>query len=138
MTNLYIDIDGVLVDRVGRAADGVVAFLRFVTEHFDCYWLTTHCDGDVDQPFLYLVGKLPAEALPYLEKIRPTKFGALKTEGIDFSTPFYWLDDTVFESEQAVLRSHGVEWSFLYTDLSRGPSVLRHALSYLQKRFPNS
>lgn len=132
MKNLYIDIDGVLV-RGGQASEGVVDFLRFVTEHFDCYWLTTHCDGDVSRPFLYLVGKLPNEAVPYLEKIRPTRFGVLKTEGIDFSAPFYWLDDTVFESEQTVLRDHGVADSFVHVDVNQDAEALCTALAFLQK-----
>ncbi len=132
MTKLYLDIDGVLIDRVGKPAEGLVEFLAFVTERFECYWLTTHCDGDSDQVFLYLVGRVPAEALPYIEKIQPTRFGALKTEGIDFAEPFYWLDDTVFESEQAVLRAHGAEQSFLHTDINRDPGALRRQLDFLQ------
>ncbi len=132
MTKLYLDIDGVLIGREGKPAEGLVEFLAFVTERFECYWLTTHCDGDSDQVFLYLVGRVSAEALPYIERIRPTKFGALKTEGIDFAGSFYWLDDTVFESEQAVLRSHGAKQSFLHTDINRDPLALRSALSRLQ------
>ncbi len=129
---LYLDIDGVLIGRGGKSAEGLVEFLASVTERFECYWLTTHCDGDSDQVFLYLVGRVPAEALPYIEKIRPTKFGALKTDGIDFTGPFYWLDDTVFESEQAVLRERGVADAFLLTDINRDPGALRQRLAFLQ------
>lgn len=132
MTKLYLDIDGVLLSKDGTAAEGLVEFLSFVTSNFECYWLTTHCDGDSDQVFLYLVGRVPAEALPFIEKIRPTRFGTLKTEGIDFTGPFYWLDDTVFESEQAVLRSYGAEESFLHTDINRDPVALRQQLDFLK------
>lgn len=131
MKKLYLDIDGVLIDRAGRPALGLVEFLAFVTERFECYWLTTHCDGDSDRPFLYLVGKVLAEALPYLEKIRPTRFGALKTDAIDFTKPFYWLDDTVLESEQAVLARHEAEQSFLFTDINRDQGALRKRLDFL-------
>jgi hypothetical protein len=131
MKKLYLDIDGVLLKKDGPPAEGMVEFLASVTEHFECYWLTTHCDGDSDQVFLYLVGRVPAEALPYIEKIKPTRFGALKTEAIDWNSDFYWLDDTVFESEQAVLRSHGAESSFLHTDINQDPSALRKTQTFL-------
>lgn len=129
---LYLDIDGVLIGRDGKPAEGLVEFLAFATERFECYWLTTHCDGDSDQVFLYLVGRVPAEAIAYIEKIRPTRFGALKTDGIDFSGPFYWLDDTVFASEQAVLRERGAADAFLHTDINRDPGALRQRLAFLQ------
>ncbi|MFZ1626632.1 MAG: hypothetical protein WAT81_02395 [Candidatus Moraniibacteriota bacterium] len=125
MTKLYLDIDGVLLRKDGTPAEGLVEFLSFVTNTFECYWLTTHCDGDSDQVFLYLVGLVPSEALPFIEKIRPTRFGALKTEGIDFTGPFYWLDDTVFESEQSVLARYGVVESFLHVDINQDPQALR-------------
>lgn len=137
MTKLYLDIDGVLLRKDGTPAEGVAEFLSFVTRHFDCYWLTTHCRGSSDGPFLYLVGKLPAEALECIETIQSTTFGALKTDAIDFSGPFYWLDDTVLESEQAVLRSHGTENSFLHVDVNQDPQALRTCLALLTARFPN-
>lgn len=131
MTKLYLDIDGVLIGRDGKPAEGLVEFLAFATERFECYWLTTHCDGDSDQVFLYLVGRVPAEAIAYIEQIRPTRFGALKTDAIDFSGPFYWLDDTVFASEQAVLAKHGVKGSFIHVDINRDPAALTATLKFL-------
>ncbi len=125
MNKLYLDIDGVLLSKDGTAAEGLVEFLSFVTSTFECYWLTTHCDGDSDQVFLYLVGRVPAEALSSIERVKPTRFGTLKTEGIDFTGPFYWLDDTVFESEQAVLRVNGAEESFLHVDINQDPQALQ-------------
>lgn len=124
MKKLYLDIDGVLINKDGTPAEGLVEFLAFVTERFECYWLTTHCDGSADGPFLYLVGKVPAEALPYIEKIKPTTFGSRKTDAIDFSSDFYWLDDTVFESEQSVLREQGKADRFLHVNLSEAPNIL--------------
>jgi len=101
-----------------------VEFLFFVTEHFDCYWLTTHCDGDARTAFLYLVGKVPAEAIPYIEKIKPTSWKTLKTDGIDFENPLYWLDDNLFESERRVLEEYGVLDRFVRVDLRSNPNQL--------------
>ena len=91
MKKLYLDIDEVLLTRRGEPANGLVDFLKFATENFDCYWLTTHCDGDTKDVFLYLVGKIPAEAIPFIEKIKPTKFGTFKTEAIDFESGFFFF-----------------------------------------------
>ena len=86
MKKLYLDIDGVLLTKQGVPASHIVEFLQFATSHFDCYWLTTHCDGDATTAFLYLVGKLPPEAVLYLEKIKATKWKLWKPDGIDFSS----------------------------------------------------
>ena len=136
MKNLYIDIDGVLLDK-GSAAEGLVEFLRFATENFDCYWLTTHCDGDVTPVFLYLVGKVPTEALPYIEKIKPTKWGSLsKTDGIDFTKPFYWLDDNLFATEKQVLEERDCLTSYIHFDLKANPHQL-HEVQQLLKTNDN-
>ncbi len=132
MKKLYLDIDGVLIKKDGTPAEGLVKFLQFATKHFDCYWLTTHCDGDAEPVFLYLVGKVSPEALPYIEKIKPTRFGARKTDAIDFMSEFYWLDHTVFESEQKVLVEKGAEERFILVDLRSNPQALESILEILK------
>ncbi len=123
MTKLYLDIDGVLV-RGGQATEGMVEFLQYVTEHFDCYWLTTHCHGDAKPVFLYLVSRVPKEALSYIEQFKPTTWGGWKTEAIDFSAPFYWLDDNLFEPERQALVEHNALTSFIHIDLNKNPNQL--------------
>ncbi len=123
MTKLYLDIDGVLV-RGGQATEGLVEFLRYATENFDCYWLTTHCHGDAKPVFLYLVSRVPEEALLYIEQFKPTTWGGWKTEAIDFSSPFYWLDDNLFEPERQALVAHDALASFIPIDLAQNPNQL--------------
>lgn len=124
MKSLYLDIDGVILTKQGAPALHVVDFLRYVTEHYRCYWLTTHCDGDATTAFLYLVGRLPAEATQFLEKIQPTKWKLWKTEAIDFSQDFLWLDDTRFEGEQKALAEKGALDKFILIDLKANPNQL--------------
>lgn len=134
MKNLYLDIDGVLLGHGSVPANGLVEFLKFATENFDCYWLTTHCNGDVKPVFLYLVGKVPEEALAYIQKIKPTSWGPLnKTEGIDFSKPFYWLDDDLFEPERRVLEEKSCLENFILIELKSNPNQLLEAREYLRK-----
>lgn len=131
MKKLYLDIDEVLLTRRGEPAEGLEEFLKFATESFDCYWLTTHCDGDTKDVFLYLVGKIPAEAIPFIEKIKPTKFGTFKTEAIEFESGFFWLDDTLFEGEKAMLVKWGVLESFIHIDLVSNPNQLFEVMKKL-------
>ena len=43
---LYIDIDGVLLKlRDPHPAGYAKEFISYIVEHFDCYWLATHCKG---------------------------------------------------------------------------------------------
>lgn len=43
------------------------------------------------------------DTIEQLKKVKPTFWDALKTEGIDFESDFYWLDDYLFESERIEL-----------------------------------
>ena len=74
--------------------------------------------------FLYLVSRVPAEALPYIELFKPTTWGGWKTEAIDFSAPFYWLDDNLFEPERQALVEHDALTSFIQIDLNKNPNQL--------------
>ena len=134
MRNLYLDIDGTLVMRGGVPAPGLVAFLSFVTENFDCYWLTTHCQGDANTVFLYLVGRVPPEALPYIKHIKPTTWESGKTEAIDFTKPFFWLDDNLFETERKVLAEHNALESFIHIDLISNPNQLLEVAEELSEK----
>lgn len=130
MKKLYLDIDGVLVSG-GRATRGIVEFLKFVTENFDCFWLTTHCHGDAKPVFLYLVSRVPVEALPYIEQFQPTTWGGWKTEAIDFSGPFIWIDDNLFEPERQALVVHDALASFILIDLIKDPNQLSEVVKKL-------
>lgn len=118
MTKLYLDIDGVLLTaKHTQAAPGVD---EFITQHFDCYWLTTHCKGDSAPAIRYLSRfLLPAT----LEKLRlavhPTNWDTLKTEAIDLASDFYWLDDRPFQSEIAYLQAYRVSDRLIIVDLNR-------------------
>jgi len=131
MTKLYLDIDGTLIRR-GAPAEGVAEFLAFATEHFDCYWLSTHCQGDAKAVFLYLVGKLPEEAVPSLGKIKATSWDTMKTEAIDFSEPFFWLDDNLFDAERQVLVEHGALDRHIRIDLVERPHQLHDLIGELR------
>lgn len=134
---LYLDIDGTLVTARGEPAPYLPEFLQFVTDRFECYWLTTHCHGDPDKPFLYLVGKLPSAVAPLLAKIRPTAWETLKTEAIDFSGDFLWLDDYVMEAERRILAEHNAEGRHIPIDLEANPHRLQELVTQWQAEEKN-
>ena len=74
MAKLYLDINGVLLtSKNTQAAPGVNEFVEFITQQFDCYWLTTHCKGDSAPALKYLSQFLLAATLEKLkDAVRPT------------------------------------------------------------------
>ncbi|MGI4872982.1 MAG: hypothetical protein ACRYFX_17615 [Janthinobacterium lividum] len=125
MTKLYLDIDGVLLTaRHTQAAPGVDEFVEFVTQHFACYWLTTHCKGDSAPTLRYLASFLPPATLEKLRAVQPTTWDTLKTEAIDVTADFYWLDDRPFQAEIAYLQTHGVADRLRVVDLNRVGELL--------------
>jgi len=122
--NLYLDIDGVLIDAKNqKAADGLEDFLLYITSRFHCFWLTTHCRGGVNASIKYLTQFLDTSLLQLLQKVRPTNWDTLKTEAIDFSTPFFWLDDQPFEAEKAILRKRAAMESLIVVDLKQADAL---------------
>ncbi|TGE21025.1 hypothetical protein [Hymenobacter metallicola] len=133
MTKLYVDIDGVLLTaKHTRPAPGVEEFVVFVTQHFECYWLTTHCKGDGTAALRYLSTYLPASSLTQLGAVQSTNWDALKTEAIDLGADFYWLEDQPFQAEIACLEAAGVADRLLVVDLST-PEALRQLQETLRQ-----
>lgn len=127
MRKLYIDIDGVLLTkRHVKAAEGALELIGYVLSHFDCYWLTTHCrNGDASHALHTLEHYYPSEIIDRLRKVKPTTWRTLKTEGIDFDSDFYWLDDWALEKEKKVLAQHHCYTNLIEVDLSRNDELLK-------------
>ena len=122
---LYVDIDGVLLNYENDGqADHSIELIDYITEEFDCYWLTTHCKGDAEPVVEYLSGYFPDETIKKLRKIKPTNWEDMKTEGIDFDSDFIWLDDYPFQTELSVLRNFCAENSLYRVNLSNKDELL--------------
>jgi hypothetical protein len=86
--NVYLDIDGVLLANEENLAIGAIEFIKYAVEHFDVYWLTTHCmDGTTEHAIEYLNRAAEEDLRPWLEKFKPVIWSLKKTEAIDFSKP---------------------------------------------------
>ncbi|MDD3284391.1 MAG: hypothetical protein PHZ07_02240 [Patescibacteria group bacterium] len=132
--NIYLDIDGVLLKKHGGPADNVLDFIKYITNNFDCYWLTTHCRNGEDDCMEYLSDKLPIESLQYLEKIKPSYWDMLKTEGIDFSKYFIWIDDYIMDAEKKVLEEKNCLGNFIEIGLEKNQDQLLDVINNLKNK----
>ena len=130
--NLYINIDGVLLDRESNTiAEHSIELIDYITDEFDCYWLTPHCKGNASPAIDYLSEYFPTETIKKLKTIKPTNWEVLKTEGIDFNKNFIWLDRDPLQEEISVLKLFGRSGSFYKIDPQSGTDLSK-VLSYLR------
>ena len=137
MKNIYLDIDGtILLDNLENAGQYAVSLGLFLTTLgnlqadgvIKMYWLTTHCrNGDNTQVLEYLKQRLEPHDFDLIirMKIKPTTWNEFKTEAIDFSKDFLWLDDDATLQEQEVLKTHKVEHKLVKIDLQKNKYQLK-------------
>ncbi len=126
--NLYIDIDGVLLTKQGQPSPHLKEFLIEATTKHNPFWLTTHCKGDLLHVTSHLKRILPQDLWEYIEKIKPTNWDVLKTDGINFDQDFRWFDDAPMESEKKLLQEKGVLDKLILIDLKNNPDSLKDVL----------
>lgn len=130
--NIYLDIDGVLIDdslkNRGAPTSYVIEFLRYITENYTCFWLTTHCSNGENHVLEYLSSKLPIEAHEYIIKIKPTDWKEWKTEAIDFSKDFRWIDDEIYDPEIDMLDKNNCKEKLILVNLRKNPEFLKNIL----------
>ncbi len=105
--NIYLDIDGTMIhedrwDMENPAADGLAEFIIALRQH-NTFWLTTHCrDGNPERAREIMKRYLPIELHAEIDRIKPTVWDMMKTEGIDWSQDFIWFDNDIsaFEWEK--------------------------------------
>jgi len=129
MTNIYLDIDGVLLVNDNTMANHCHEFLEYVTSHFPTYWLTTHCRGDHYYTQLFLQRTFPVKTLEIVKKIKPTNWQTNKTEGIDFSQPFLWFDDDLFLGERQELERRNLLDNWIEVDFRKDENYLQRFLT---------
>ncbi len=81
MKRVYIDIDGVLLTkRKIRVPENGNAFLLYLINNIDCYWLTTHWKGYASTAIKYMSQYYDKEIIKELVTVQATNWDALKTE----------------------------------------------------------
>jgi hypothetical protein len=123
-TDVYLDIDGVILANDLTPANYSREFLKLVINNYPTYWLTTHCKGDAGTAVRRLSLVFEPEIVELLKKVKPTNWDLAKTEGIDFSRPFLWFDDDLFYEEEQELRRHNALDNWIGVDLSKNENQL--------------
>lgn len=131
--NIYLDIDGVLLANESHAANYADELIQAALKAYpdSVYWLTTHNWKGQDTYKDVLTPVLKPETVALLDKIKPTVWDELKTEGIDFSKRFLWLDDDLWEDELKDLENHNATDNFILIDLDKDPDQLKTIIDLL-------
>ena len=131
---IYLDIDGVLLTAKNtKAGFNSELFIDFLVNSFDCFWLTTHCKGDLKPTIQYLEQFFDHKTMELIKRIKATNWSTLKTEAIDFNSDFYWLDDYPFKSEIKILENFGLRDRLLIVDLNR-ENEYDNIMSFLKRK----
>lgn len=124
--NIYLDIDGVLLANDQHAANHADEFLQAVLEKYpdSTYWLTTHNWKGENRAKEVLSPYLKPETVALLDGIKPSEWGELKTDAINFDEDFIWFDDDLWPDELNTLEKHEAVQNFIMVDLEKNPNLL--------------
>jgi hypothetical protein len=123
--NVYLDIDGILLTKQQKIPEGAENLIRYLIRHCNCFWLTTHCRTGTNKAADYLSQFYSKEFIRCFETVEPTNWSTLKTEAIDFTKSFIWLEDYPFEAEKKVLIEKDQLEALILVDLSQKKSLER-------------
>ena len=132
--DIYLDIDGVLLGTASPLEDTVKLTDHIISRYTGhIYWLSTHCRHRKNRCAEWLrVNNFPEDLVRRLDAaVKPLYWETFKTEAIDFSQSFVWLDDGPLLSEMRHLEEHGVEGCLILMD-KRDPNAARQALERLK------
>ena len=143
-TKLYLDVDGVVLMRTGQKtsrgltefqiANDATPFLRFCTDHFDCWWLTARSHegsiAEVERAFRH-VGRNPAASeqdrddLKFLVSGIPVAtWGGMKADAFAAKEDFYWIDDNPDPVSKSWLDQHDLSGRLIVAATDRRPDDL--------------
>jgi len=127
--DIYLDIDGTMIHEdlahVGdKGAAGLADFIIALRPH-TTYWLTTHCmDGNPERARSIMKKYLPPELHPDIDRIIPTTWSILKTEGIDWSRDFIWFDNDILPEEWGQFEQGSENQLVIEVNLADNPKQL--------------
>lgn len=127
--NHYLDIDGTILTKNHKQADGLKSFLTYLYMRGNVYWLSTHSkDGENKHLYWYLKQHLDEECFELAYHFKISKWITMKTEAIDFSKPFIWFDDYLLEAEKDVLKRNNCFDSWIEINLQKHDNNIVDAL----------
>jgi hypothetical protein len=124
--NIYLDVDGVLLNHDGTLANHADEFLAaMVHSGHPVHWLTTRCrDGDSSTVVAVLGRLVQPSTVELLTLIKPTSWATSKLEAIELRSPFIWFDDQPLQFEIEELQECGLLDGWVKVDLLSEPDQL--------------
>lgn len=117
---LYLDVDGVIL---GRNSNGdsvlipnIEKIFHYCNKYFKCCWLSTHGRHSTEDVLDYLWPYSRDINFSIFKKIEAVRWNTLKTEAIDFSGPFIWIDDHPLDAEIKILKNNRCFKNWLHVD----------------------
>ncbi len=138
---IYIDIDGVLIrynDNIiwdsgcpGEIANDAVKFLTWASTFFRPIWLTARSKTGNIAPIIEAlrVAFAPLELLDIAKEIPVQSWTRTKTDGINFSESFFWVDDNPSSDDLLALERHGCRERWIEVNSDLNPDDLMLAMS---------
>lgn len=133
--NIYLEMDGVLIDKNNQLADFAEVFLQYILTHWpdSTYWLSSHCWKGRNNTLDTLIPKLrKRRTIQLVELIKPTDWDELKTDAIDFRKAFLWFDSGLFSEEKQILEHYRALECYRKVNLVHDPSQLLSEVIYLK------
>lgn len=132
--NIYLDISGTLVHGNGGLAFGADDFLQFIAGHWpgSTYWLSTYTWRGKDRAYEVISPLVQPTTRQAIRQFQPANWIDLKTDGIDFTTPFLWFDDNLFPDERLILKHNDALACHRLVNLRTDPNQLLDELEYLK------
>lgn len=124
MANIYLDVDGVILANEKNKANYADEFIKHIVTNYTVFWLTTHCHNKENYTIPLLSRFFSEETMVYVRKIRPTEWDVNKTDGIDFSSPFLWFDDDLYEGEKQELVKRNLLDNWIEVNLAKDENQL--------------
>jgi hypothetical protein len=131
--DIYLDIDGTMIhedhwDTEHQAASGLTDFIIALRPH-TTYWLTTHCrDGNPERAREILKRYLPPDLHTDIDRIKPTVWDIMKTEGIDWSRDFIWFDNDISAFEWEKIQQGSENQQAIEINLRANPNQLKEVI----------
>lgn len=127
--DIYLDIDGTMIhedhwDAENQAAQGLKEFI-IALRPYNTYWLTTHCrDGNPERAREIMKRHVPTELYADIDRIKPTVWDTMKTQGIDWSRDFIWFDNDISPFEWERIEQGTENQQAIEVNLKQNPSQL--------------
>jgi hypothetical protein len=152
-TKLYLDVDGVLLRRTGQqtsrgltefqTANHSTTFLRFCTDHFDCWWLTARSrEGNIAEVERAFRQAVPDPAASQQDKgdlktlvsgIPVAEWRKTKADAFVAAEDFYWIDDNPDQSSLSWLDQHDLSGRLVVANTDRRTDDLVRVQGFLQE-----